>query len=579
VRGTLRTGLIATAALAAAVAIYLVLTLPPASLRLTPAPAGTTVTVPGAYHIHTNRSDGTGSIDDVARAAARAGLGFVILTDHGDGTATPEPPAYRHGVLVLDAVELNSEDGHLVALGLPGAAPYPLAGPTRDVLEDVHRLGGLAIAAHPDSPRAGLRWRGAATPDRGLLLDGIEWLNADSEWRDETPSRLAAAAMRATLRPAESIATLFTRPVRTLRRWDDWLRTRPVVAIAAVDAHARIPWHEGEAPRWGTVIARPSYQTMFETLVQSVVLDRPLSERPEEAAAELLGSLRSGRTFSVVRAQAWPASLDFTGLTGAGTVVMGQTVVWESGRDLGLALRAAVPEAPGARIELLLDGRSVAASHGRLTHMARQPGAYRVEVTLPATKVPWIVSNPIRIAMSDAVAPEPAAGRTVEAGRWELFDPAVQRWAVEKSGTSSASLSADVPPGTARLQFALGSGPPSGQYAAMATPVGTEQSVDRVAFVGQSDKPRRISVQIRVGSRLERWRHSAYIDETPREITLRIQDFVPADRATTGLRPNAVPLGALLFVIDTVNAAPGAAGAVTVSNIRFGLADLRQPAP
>jgi hypothetical protein len=283
-----------------------------------------------------------------------------------------------------------------------------------------------------------------------------------------------------------------------------------------------------------------------------------------------------GRTFSVVRAQAWPASLDFTGLTGAGPVAMGQTVVWEAGRDLGLSLRAVVPEAPGARIELLLDGRSVAASHGRLTHSARVPGAYRVEVTLPATKVPWIVSNAIRVVMSDTVVTGPgASGRPSTAARWVAFDPAVQRWAVEKSGTSTASLSEGTPPGTARLRFALGPGAPSGQYAAIATPVGTGQSVDRVAFVGHADRPRRISVQIRVGSRAERWRHSAYVDETPREISLRIQDFVPADRAATGLRPNAVPLEALLFVIDTVNATPGTAGEITVSDIRFGLADLR----
>src|SRR5207247_278348 len=38
-------------------------------------------TVPGAYHIHTTRSDGHGDRTVVAAAAARAGLKFVILTD------------------------------------------------------------------------------------------------------------------------------------------------------------------------------------------------------------------------------------------------------------------------------------------------------------------------------------------------------------------------------------------------------------------------------------------------------------------------------------------------------------------
>ena len=47
-------------------------------------------------------ADGSGSADEVAEAAARAGLDFVVLTDHGDGTRMPDPPRYRAGVLVID---------------------------------------------------------------------------------------------------------------------------------------------------------------------------------------------------------------------------------------------------------------------------------------------------------------------------------------------------------------------------------------------------------------------------------------------------------------------------------------------
>ena len=70
-------------------------------------------------------------------AAARAGLKFVVFTDHGDATATPEPPAYRSGVLCLDAVEISTAGGHYIALDMP-TAPYPLGGEAR---------GNLVIAA------------------------------------------------------------------------------------------------------------------------------------------------------------------------------------------------------------------------------------------------------------------------------------------------------------------------------------------------------------------------------------------------------------------------------------------------
>ena len=134
-------------------------------------------TIPGAIHIHTKRSDGRGTVDEIAAAAARAGLKFIVFTDHGDATRAPDPPAYRAGVLCLDAVEISTAGGHYIALDMP-QAPYPLAGQARDVVEDVTRLGGFGIAAHPDSPKPQLRWREWTAP-----FDAIEFVNPDTSWR------------------------------------------------------------------------------------------------------------------------------------------------------------------------------------------------------------------------------------------------------------------------------------------------------------------------------------------------------------------------------------------------------------
>ena len=116
------------AALLAGGLVLVAVSLPPARLTLeTPFADGT---IPGIIHVHTNRSDGRGTPDDIAAAAARAGLKFVVFTDHGDGTRTPDPPAYRSGVLCLDAVEISTTGGHYLALDMP-AAPYPLGGEAR----------------------------------------------------------------------------------------------------------------------------------------------------------------------------------------------------------------------------------------------------------------------------------------------------------------------------------------------------------------------------------------------------------------------------------------------------------------
>src|SRR5882672_4540955 len=163
-----------TAALVAAVAVYVGVTIPPRPIRLA---APTDGSIPGVIHVHTSRSDGLGEPDAIAAAAARAGLKFLIFTDHGDATRKPDPPQYRSGVLCLDGVEISTNGGHYVAIDMP-ASPYPLGGEARDVVDDVRRLGGFGIAAHPDSPKLQLRWTEWNAP-----FDGIELLNPDTGWR------------------------------------------------------------------------------------------------------------------------------------------------------------------------------------------------------------------------------------------------------------------------------------------------------------------------------------------------------------------------------------------------------------
>ena len=131
--------------------------LPPARRSLTLAADARTVR--GALHVHTRRSDGTGTPEDVAKAAARAGLDFVVLTDHGDAHAIHG----RAAVHRRRAGPRRRRDQHqrpgttsrwacrVRHIGLPVKA--------RDVVEDVHRLGGFGIVAHPDSPKAELSWR------------------------------------------------------------------------------------------------------------------------------------------------------------------------------------------------------------------------------------------------------------------------------------------------------------------------------------------------------------------------------------------------------------------------------------
>ncbi len=545
----LRSFVLAAALVLAALGGFVAFTLPPraVTLRDTPPPA----IAYGAYHIHSDRSDGSGSPDDIAAAAARAGLQFVILTDHGDATRVPDPPTYRHGVLCLDAVEVNTLAGHIVVLGLDRPAPYPLAGEARDVIEDIHRLGGFAILAHPDSPNPNLRWRNWNVP-----YDGVEWINADSEWRDNKGSTLVSAALRSVVRPAEAVASLFSRPSRTLQRWDASTAGRPVVALAGVDAHARLDWRREDEPGGRTLIAWPRYVDMFRTLVQAVVLDQPLGGDGAVDGARVVQAIERGRTYSFVRAFAGPAVLDFHAEQAAGPTPMGSRLPDMS----AMRLVADLHDVPTADVLLIRDGAVLARGKGRVEFFGPpSPGAYRAEVYFPGFSTPWVVANPIYAngPRETDVAPPPA----VPPGLVSIG--LADGWRVEKDAATVATIDASAQ--ALALSYALGGGVAAGQYAAVATDVSSPDAFDGVTIVARADRPTRLSVQVRLLSG-QRWRRSVYLDATAKPQVVTLQDFEPAETASL-LRPTAARIRSVLVVVDTLNSAPGARGVVTISAI------------
>ncbi len=231
-------------------------------------------------------------------------------------TRTPDPPAYVDGVLCIDAVEISTSGGHYVALGL-GPAPYPLGGAPSAVVEDVARLGGFGFAAHPDSARPELAWTDWTTP-----IDGLEWLSADSEWRDESRARLARVLLDYAVRPGPALASILDRPVPTLARWDGLTARRPVVAIAGHDAHGGIG-RRAEGGQGLPVPGVPSYEASFRTFSVRAVLSAPPSGDAPADARALLDAFRNGRVYTAVDAIAGPAVLDFHAARGGDGITDG----------------------------------------------------------------------------------------------------------------------------------------------------------------------------------------------------------------------------------------------------------------
>jgi hypothetical protein len=549
--------------LLAIAAAVLLLIMPRGTRQLPPASAGATVPIRGVIHVHTNRSDGTGSIDDVTRAAASAGLQFVIVTDHGDATRAPDLPDYRNDVLYIDGVEISTGDGHLVALGLP-KAPYPLGGEGRDVVEDVHRLGGIAIAAHPGSPKADLQWKDWTVP-----IDGLEWLSADSEWRDERPATFVRALLTYPFRPPQALALLLDRPEPVIRRWDELAQQRRVVGLAAADAHARVGARSfGEPYDSAGSLHFPSYANSFREFSIALPETRLTHDASADAQA-VLDAIRGGAFYTIIDALAGPASL----------------------RIAKTAERITVDaQAPDdARITLFRDGLPIANARGSRLEHAADAGVYRVEVTLPGgpgtPPVPWLMSNAVYVRRKPegvaTAATSPASDATTPVGAdvsglrtfHALYeDGPAPGWSIEKNVASDAALDViGALPGTQLLlRFALSGSAADSPYAAFVMPASPAVAAyDRLIFTARADRPMRLSVQLRGSNGFDdRWRRSVYLDQTPRTIQLPFTDFRPITAAMPS-HPDLSRVDSVLFVVDTVNMKVGSNGQIQIDNIKY----------
>ncbi|HUE90402.1 MAG TPA: CehA/McbA family metallohydrolase [Vicinamibacterales bacterium] len=552
------------AALAAITLLLLPEAAPPAVVNDIP-PAWPTAR--GAYHVHSERSDGTGTLDEIAAAGARAGLQFIIFTDHGDGTRVPEPPAYRSGVLCLDGVEISTDHGHYVAIGL-SRTPYPLAGHPRDVIADVRRFGGFGIAAHPGSPKAELRWDAWDAP-----FDGLEWLNADSEWRDEFWGSLGAVLLTYTWRPVETLAGLLDRPEAVLQQWDRVALTRRVPGLAGADAHARLGFGQRVDPYEDRVLARvPGYEVSFRAFVNHVILDRGLTGDAAYDAALILAGIREGRLFTSIDGLAGFAGFEARASSGSAIARPGEYL------DLHgpAAIDATIAAPADTTLAVVRDGQRLYETRERALRLdvGTAPGAYRIEAYLPpelaGTSVPWVLTNPIYVGLREAHARARITGATPPATSRSAIS--TLDWEPEASeGSTSVLRAAVLGDGTPAVewQFTIAGGTRDAQYAAMRFSIdGRLAGHDRLQLRARSDAPRRVWAQLRAPGPGdgERWGTSFYLDDALAAVELFFGDFRSLGPVASE-RPPLDRVDSLLLVIDTVNSVPGTTGQIAITDL------------
>lgn len=344
----------------------------------------------GNLHIHSVYSDGHAPHQTIVEAAAKAGLNFVIVTDHN---IRPEGlEAYYGRVLLLVGEEVHNarrrpQASHLLVYNSSQElSPYSF-GSSHTLIQTALARGGFCYLAHPIEKASPLGPELAAIPWADWPVEGISGLelwNYMSEFKSLAWCRPAALIYG--LQPAWGI----TGPFRaTLRLWDELLNQgRKLAVLGNSDAHASV-YH------WGPLTRQLfPYAYLFRCVNTHVLTQGALTGEVDCDKALLYEALRTGRTWVGYDLPHSTRGFRFVARSGAAQATVGEEL-----RRLGAITFEITLPAPGD-IHLLRNGKRVLRRRGAyLQHLLVDPGVYRVEVyrRFWGRKVGWIFSSPIYI--------------------------------------------------------------------------------------------------------------------------------------------------------------------------------------
>jgi predicted metal-dependent phosphoesterase TrpH len=137
-------------------------------------------------HLHSNFShDGQSSLEELIRRCAECGLDRIALTDHNTVEGALELAALAPELTIVGE-EAKTREGEVIGLFITGRLPPYL--PPEDVMDLVHRMGGLTYIPHPfDRHRANFRAERIVQ-----LADRIDIIETYNAWCEPAENQAAA---------------------------------------------------------------------------------------------------------------------------------------------------------------------------------------------------------------------------------------------------------------------------------------------------------------------------------------------------------------------------------------------------
>jgi hypothetical protein len=340
--------------------------------------------------MHTPYSDGVKWHAEIAEDAIRAGLDFIIVTDHNLWVSGIE--GYYENetgkVLLLVGEEIHNprrepQASHFLAIGADRElACY--AHDTQALINETKNAGGIGFLAHPFDPTApvfnaaSLGWQDWDA----VGYDGLEIWNFMSSFKGLLTSRVMA------YRAANQPDKYMIGPSQiVLNKWDELLaQGKRMVALGGSDAHGftYTMWH----------ITRElfPYEFLFNTVNTHIMTHSALSGDLDHDKKLILKALAEGNSWVGYDLPARTTGFRFSGQSGTNGI-MGEEIKMGT----GATLQVRTPQK--CHIRLIYKGDTVAdcESDTNLTYLPVDRGPYRAECLLEykGQERGWIYSNPI----------------------------------------------------------------------------------------------------------------------------------------------------------------------------------------
>lgn len=336
----------------------------------------------GCLHIHTTYSDGSSDIESVIETAKKAGLDYIIITDHDTLKAREDGyEGYHNGVLVIVGYELSPPDrNHFLVMGTDSV----IENKNPEVFIDkVRDAGGVGIIAHPDHigiPKIKLskiiwsRWD----------LDGYTGV---SVWDLMTDIQLKLKSVPTAIPGIFNPVLYITGPrKKSLTRWDKLNRIRRVVGVCELDNHGVIV---GKKPFTYEIFPN---RFAFKTLRNHIHLEKALTGDSSRDIDRVLNAISHGKLHIGFDYFYDTGGFDFYCKSGGKTIKMGSRNSFDENTT------AYVDLPKRGHIKILRDGEEIFRLFSRSFRFTiTDSGVYRVEVykETPYGLRPWIYSNPI----------------------------------------------------------------------------------------------------------------------------------------------------------------------------------------